>query len=170
MSLIELLVATTILGVALHMTAAALVNTGRVEPQQRETSAALDAARELYERMRSVEAGRLFALYNQDPADDPDGPGTAPGADLAVPALRARADDADGFVGRVEFPALAGELREDVADRELGMPRDLDLDGVLDDLDHAGDYRILPFRIVLEWSGQTRENRRLAVFGQARVP
>ena len=169
MTLIELLVATTILAVALNMTASALINTGRVEPQQRETSAALDAARELYERMYAVDGDRLFALYNEDPADDPDGEGTAPGPNVAVAGLVPREGDADGFVGRVEFPTIDGQLREDFADRDLGMPRDLNFDGMIDDLDHSADARILPFRIVVEWLGQNRRERELVVFGQVRV-
>ena len=170
MTVIELLVVMTVLATALHMTAAALINTGRVEPKQRETSLALDAARDLSERLRDLDPARLFALYNEDPDDDPDGPGTAPGAHFAVNGLDPRPDDADGFVGHVEFPTVGNQLREDVDDRDLGMPRDLDLDGVIDDLDHAANYRALPYRLVLEWRGQSRLEGRLRIFGMARVP
>jgi hypothetical protein len=44
-------------------------------------------------------------------------------------------------------------LREDVVDAALGMPRDLSGDGVVDGLNHAGDYSILPVRVRVEWSG-----------------
>jgi hypothetical protein len=47
------------------------------------------------------------------------------------------------------------ELREDVVDAGLGMPRDLNLDGVIDALDHSGDYRILPVRVLVEWTGMS---------------
>lgn len=170
MTVIELLVTMTILATALHMTAAALINTGRVEPKQREASLALDAARDLSELLRSEDPARLFARYNDDPDDDPDGPGTAPGGHFAVKGLDPREDDADGFVGRVEFPTLGSELREDLEDRDLGLPRDLDLDGTIDDLDHGTNYRVLPYRLVLEWRGQSRLAGRLQVFGMARVP
>lgn len=170
MTVIELLVTMTILAVALQMTAAALINTGRVEPQQRETSLAMDAARSMSELLRSSDPVHMFALYNDDPADDPGGAGTGFGANFAVPGLVALEDDVDGFVGRVEFPSIAGELREDFEDRDLGMPRDLDLDGEIDDLDHAADFHVLPYRLVVEWRSQSRQERRLRIFGAARVP
>lgn len=44
------------------------------------------------------------------------------------------------------------ELREDTVDPNLGMPRDLNGDGVIDGLNHASDYVILPVRIEVKWS------------------
>ena len=45
------------------------------------------------------------------------------------------------------------ELREDYVDAELGMPADLDGVPGIDDDDHSGDYRILPVRVQVQWSG-----------------
>lgn len=45
------------------------------------------------------------------------------------------------------------QLREDFVDDELGMPRDLNGDSVVDDEDHGGDYLILPVRVRLRWDG-----------------
>jgi prepilin-type N-terminal cleavage/methylation domain-containing protein len=170
MTVIELLVTMTILAVALQMTAAALINTGKVEPQQRESSQALDGARDLCEQLRSTDPSRLFALYNDDPADDPGGAGSAPGADFSVDGLDPRSVDVDGIVGKVEFPTVGNELREDLVDRDLGMPRDLNLDGVIDNLDHSADYQVLPYRIRLEWTSQSQLDRHLSVFGMTRIP
>ena len=50
--------------------------------------------------------------------------------------------------------APAWELREDHQDERLGMPRDLNGDSILDDLDHASDYILLPVRIRVEWQGR----------------
>ena len=95
----------------------------------------------------------VFAAFNEDAADDPEGAGTAPGADFAVPGLSALSSDADGMVGKIIFPTIAGELREDVTDAALGMPRDLNGDGVTDSADHSGDFVLVPVRIRLEWRG-----------------
>ena len=82
----------------------------------------------------------------------------APGANFAVPELNGLPGDADGLCGRVIFPTqLVGaveQLREDVIDAELGMPKDLNGDaGVIDALDHAANYRLLPVRVRVEWQG-----------------
>ena len=100
----------------------------------------------------------IFALFNEDPDDDPGGIGTAPGAGFEIEGLVATGDDADGMVGRVIFPTedndVAGlELREDVIDPALGMPRDLNGDGAVDGLNHEDDYVILPITVRIEWRG-----------------
>jgi hypothetical protein len=46
------------------------------------------------------------------------------------------------------------ELREDVVDTDLGLPRDLNGDGAIDGADHSADYRILPVRVTVSWTGQ----------------
>ena len=46
------------------------------------------------------------------------------------------------------------ELREDVADAGLGMPRDLDGDGFVEPgVNVAGEYVVLPVRVLIEWRG-----------------
>ncbi len=70
-----------------------------------------------------------------------------------VTGLGAVADDADGLVGEILFPSVGGELREDVVDASLGMPRDLNGDGAIDALNHADDYIILPITIRIRWMG-----------------
>jgi hypothetical protein len=108
----------------------------------------------MIEELKSTAFDEVFARYNATTADDP-AAGTSPGDDFAVAGLDPRKDDADGFVGSIEFPGTGTTLREDVQDAELGMPRDLNGDGPpLDADDHADDYRILPVRIVIRWSGQ----------------
>ena len=66
--------------------------------------------------------------------------------------------DADGLAGQVIFPTrvgFPGALREDVVDAKLGMPRDLDGDGVIDTANHAGNYRLLPVIVRVRWRGAT---------------
>ena len=122
----------------------------------RESTLATEAVRAVIERMQGQDFADVHALYNADPDDDPDGVGTAPGATFVLEGLDVRTDDADGFAGVIEFPTANGfDLREDVGSTALGMPRDLNLDGVVDGVDHSADYRILPVLVRVEWRGST---------------
>lgn len=47
------------------------------------------------------------------------------------------------------------QLREDVEDPELGMPRDLNGDGILTPRDRSEDYQLLPVRVTVEWQSET---------------
>ena len=67
--------------------------------------------------------------------------------------------DGDGLAGEIEFPTttIGGgpvqQLREDIVNEALGMPRDLNGDGI-DALDHApSDYLALPTTILVRWVG-----------------
>lgn len=44
-------------------------------------------------------------------------------------------------------------LREDYVDANLGMPRDLNGDSIIDNKDHSEDYILLPVQIRVEWQG-----------------
>src|SRR5262245_61756362 len=88
----------------------------------KETALAARAAQSMLEELKGVtEFSQIFARYNATTGDDPAGE-TSPGWDFAVQGLQPRSDDADGFVGRVEFPGGGKELREDGEDDELGLP------------------------------------------------
>jgi hypothetical protein len=110
----------------------------------------------MLETLRGLPVGGVFADFNADAGDDPGGVGTSPGSGFAVQGLDAQAGDPDGFVGRVIFPVTVGDpgvLAEDHVDAGFGMPMDLNSDGVIDKADHAGNYRLLPVRVRVEWSG-----------------
>ena len=47
------------------------------------------------------------------------------------------------------------ELAEDLVDPTRGVPRDLDGDGLIDNLDHSDDYQLLPVALILRWKGAT---------------
>jgi len=53
-----------------------------------------------------------------------------------------------------EPPNPFWELREDYVDEELGMPRDLNGDSIIDAEDHKEDYILLPMVIRVEWAGR----------------
>ncbi|MEO0649457.1 MAG: hypothetical protein AAFZ65_02115 [Planctomycetota bacterium] len=193
--------------------------------EAREQVLAADAAENFIERLRSVDIRQVWALYNDDPSDDPGGPGTAPGPRFAVAGLDP-GDAAGGLVGEVRFPdrwvenlspptdedppgpaptdkggggvdATGGklptnngkpnnnqsngkgraktasfrlvpavpapaiqvstslQLREDLTDARLGLPRDLNGDSIIDSSDHGSDYFLLPLEVTVQWRGRT---------------
>lgn len=152
-SLLEVMVSATVFLLVAGAVTTSIVVSSALNTTSRETALAAHAAESLIEELKSVDFAEAFARYNASPKDDP-ALGSSPGAAFVVAGLGAPSDDADGFVGRIEFPGDGIELREDEADAELGLPRDLNGDEVQDALDHAADYRILPVRVVVEWTGQ----------------
>lgn len=153
---VEVMVALVIVLIALASYSRSVVSSMVAADTNEEVRAASEAARAVMERLQGADLATVWARYNDDPSDDPVGL-DSPGANFAVERLDPRADDGDGFVGRVEFPSVAVDgdlqLREDMRSAALGMPRDLNADGVIDGADHAGDYRVLPVRVRLEWTG-----------------
>lgn len=184
LTVVEVVVALSVLVVAVSIFCQMLVSTSRMRTMNRESLLAADAARVAIERLRNEPFSQVWRLYNENPADDPGGAGTGPGARFAVDGLDAIEGAPAGMVGRYVFPTrvtqglqgtgvggvqLGGgkaaksgtsggagavttyELREDLQDASLGLPRDLDGDNVIDDENHALDYLVLPVRIELEW-------------------
>ena len=157
-SLLELLLVVSVFVIALLAFSQSMGYAVRLTTMNRETGLAADAAREMIEQLQGSEDFTLvFALYNSDPGDDP-GPG-APGAGFAVFGLDPADDDPDGLVGEIRFPTIVNggvlELREDVEDPILGMPRDLDGSGAIDDEDQDDDYMLLPVSLTLRWKGRS---------------
>ena len=159
----ELAVVLIILLVALLIFSNTMNGMSKQRAVNRESALATEAARNQIEAMRGTEFLSVFASYNSDPADDPGGPGTAPGNRFEVANLSASKDSPDGLQGEVIFPSAdtggAVELREDLDLAELGMPRDLSGDSVIDDENHAGDYFILPVLVRIRWTGKTGERQ-----------
>jgi type II secretory pathway pseudopilin PulG len=164
MTLLELVLASLVFLVATSVFLRTLVALSGQRAVNRENAVAADATRNLIETMRNEVFGEVFALYNADASDDPVQLEPIPGNRFAVAGLAPLPDSPDGLVGEVFFPvvdALGGagpdldlELREDVVDAELGTPRDLNGDSLIDDLDHTGDYYLLPLSIRLRWQGR----------------
>jgi len=170
-TLIELVVVISILAVAAGIFSQTVVSVGRQRHLNREADIAGAAVRDVLERMRNEDFAQIFALYNDDPLDDPGGVGTAPGQRFAIEGLHPGAGAADQRVGEILLPSVwvepppqvpmgetpppaGAELREDVQDTVLGMPRDLNGDSIVDTLDHADDYYVLPIRVRVEWEGR----------------
>ena len=176
--LVEIAVAMPIVMIALGMLVQMLHAGAGLREVGTEEWASSSAAQDVLEEMRNEDFRDLFRLYNLDPFDDPGGPGTAPGGAFSVRGLAPRVEDADGMVGEILLPfrntgtevVPVWEVREDLVDAQLGMPRDLNGDSLVDALNHTADYTLLPVVIRLRWRGQhgPREFRLYTVFSELR--
>ena len=149
----------TILSIAFLMYSSTTISANRQREASREGAIASDAAREMIENLRSVPFSDLYALYDHNVLDDPGGRGTAPGPRFAVARLKPVPGMPDDTIGEVQLPEMevspgVWELREDLVRSDLGMPRDLNGDSIIDARDHALDYVHMPVRIVLVWQGR----------------
>ena len=153
-TLIELIAAASVLAIAACGMSVAIVNAMSTSAVTRETAQARAAARQLMEQIQNIPVHDVFATFNTISTDDPLGPGTAPGGIFDIQTKPA-AVQVSNMTGEILFPeaGVAGELREDVQDPILGMPRDLNGDGTIDNLNHALDYIVLPVRIRIRWQG-----------------
>lgn len=162
MSVLEVLIAFTALMGGLLGFAHSLMSSMKASSTSHEAVVAREAARTMIETLREQPFDELFALYNADDQDDPGGPGTAPGNGFAVDGLQPTDDDPDALPGEVllpNTPGTPGVLREDLNDRRLGLPRDLDGDGQIDAANHADDYLLLPVVVRVEWQSSSGTGR-----------
>lgn len=153
-TLLEILIASSALLVAMLGFSQALVMATRSQTLTREKSVATEACRRQIELMRSNAFQYVFRRFNTTGADDVAGANTDPGATFAIEGLEAV--DGGGFAGEIEFPVDAtapGELREDLNLPTMGLPRDLDMDGVIDATDHSADAVIIPVIVRARWRG-----------------
>jgi prepilin-type N-terminal cleavage/methylation domain-containing protein len=161
---VELAVVLVILLVALMIFSSTVSGMARQRTVNRESALAVNGARNMLETLRAEDFTAVYALYNADPADDPDGAGSAPGQRFLVAGLEPAPDAPGGLQGEIVFPTAVDpvdglELREDVQLRALGMPRDLSGDFVIDDEDHAEDHFILPVQVRVSWTGTNGPRR-----------
>ncbi len=152
------MIAATVLVIGVLSMIGALAAGLRLIEQNRETARAHEAARSAIESMQSVPFDQIFARFNADPNDDPGVAGSAPGATFAVPGLQsttgpAHAGGVAPGAGAIEFPVAGGQLSEDFVDPALGMPSDLNGDGVISAGALAGGYLMLPVRVRVTWRG-----------------
>ena len=147
--------AAAVLAIAISGASSAMVSAMRLDRVNRETTLATLEARSVLEQMQSLDLDQIYAWYNQSGADDGGVP--VPGPNFAINQLAPNPADPDGIVGQVIFPELQNgavwELREDTVDPELGLPMDLNGDGLIDNLDHSGDFVLLPVRLQVQWTG-----------------
>ena len=149
--------AAAVLAIAISGAASAMISAIQLDRVNRESALATQGARRIMERVQEVDYMTAWAMFNQDPNDDPPG---ALGPNFAVLNLTAQENDPDGFAGEIFFPAAfngataAWEIREDFVDAALGMPADLNGDGdAFDSFVFGDDFDMLPVRIRVQWRG-----------------
>ena len=155
-TLVELLIALTVLTISANGLVSFFTAVPRMMDEAQRKRTVMDETMGMYEELRGQEFASLFVRYNETTLDDP-AFGNAPGNErvLTETARCLGSDPGSPASIRLYFPALSGspmELREDMVDPGLGMPRDLNGDGVIDGLNHASDYVVLPVRIEVRWS------------------
>jgi len=149
--LVEVVVALVVLVFGSLAAVSVMLSSVRLDALDREEALARDAARLVVEQMKGATFSQIFATYDADTADDPGGAGSAPGSTFDVKGLDVQPGAA--HVGSIVFPTVGAQLREDAVVADLGMPRDLNGDGVVDAASHAADYCVLPVRVEIRWRG-----------------
>lgn len=174
--MVEVAIAMPIALIAIGMLVQMFAGGSGLREAGRESGVAITAAQSAIEKIRNEDFRQVFALYNEDPYDDPGGPGTAPGHRFDVADLVEIDSDPDGVVGEIILPtwnagsavAAHWQVRENAVNVPLGMPRDLNGDAVVDDEDHSADYTLMPVVVVLRWRGRfgPRELRLFTVLAE----
>jgi len=156
LTIVEVMIAMAVMAVVFVAISRSLVGSVKLNEVNRESALAQQGMNAILENLGGADFATIFRRYDSITSNDP-ALGPSPGPDFAVPGLVALAGDADGQVGKIVLPELdtgfGVELREDLDLPELGMPRDLNGDGIIDSADHSGDYRLLPVMLRLDWGG-----------------
>lgn len=159
-SLLELVIAMAVLAFALMALMSSISSSSTLQQNTREKVIAYNAAREIVEQLRAATFSEVWARYNSTTADDPVS-GVKPGntfhvAGLNMPKVgpaspttwRGANNVPDGY-GFITWPEKAGALDETFVDATMGMPRDLNRDGVVTGA--ITTYDILPVKITVRW-------------------
>ena len=155
MTLVEIMISFVVMTIAVFMLSSTITASIAHTDSKRERALAMESAMNVLERMHALPFGKLYALYNLDESDDPEGPGTAPGPFFDVAGLDPWTEDHDqevAFVGEIVLPGNGPELFENVSIPELGLPRDLNGDLAVRELDIADRYQVLPVTVRITWS------------------
>lgn len=161
MTIIEVLVAIAIFAVATGILLQTMTSSQRARRLEQEQMLAMTAGQSVLEELRNTPFSAVVRQYDPDPFNDVLGPGTAPGATFDVDGLVPRDGDADGICGEVTLPVVntgsavapVWEVREDIGEPRLGLPRDLNGDVLVDGVDHADDHSLLPVMVTVGWRG-----------------
>lgn len=162
-TLVEVMIALVVIVLALQGFSRSIVSTMVAADVDAEVRRATEGGRQAMEQVKGANFRDIFALYNDDPNDDDtviDIAGLpAPGSNFDIPGLTAIDGDPDGLVGKITLPVVIdvmtgdAHLREDSNFTFMGLPRDLNGDGAIDDVNHIADYLILPVTVRVEWQG-----------------
>ncbi len=164
--LIEILLALLVLALAAAGSVSSTISGMSLEQDNRETAVATDTLRHVVEELETIPLDEVFARFNADPADDPDGAGTAPGNLFAVDPHRTSGLLTSGVLSPASAPThrqtmnveftfpldMDGHLSEMVSGGMWGQQGwDLDGDGTLAAGDRSTTYVILPVHVRVTW-------------------
>jgi prepilin-type N-terminal cleavage/methylation domain-containing protein len=158
-TLIEIAISLAVIAVALLALMSTVTTSSSLQHEAHELTQAMNAARSVVEQMKtSGTFAEIFRRYNSTALDDTGLQGIIPGNLFDVTGFRPSPTDPDQRVGLVVFPSdptNPSVLLENSAIAKKWLPNgiDLNLDGVIDGMDHSGDYQLLPVIIVIEWYG-----------------
>jgi len=162
---VEVAVVATMLSLGLLAQASVTITSYRQSVVNKERRLALEGARSQIEILKRYDLRSVFPAFDSSKVNDPTG---APGPYFDVQGLRADPAESSGRVGKIIFPVGPAPdpvqnpdpvLREDVQDPRLGMPADLDGDGVIDDQPKDKTYIHLPVIVEVRWEGQLGSQR-----------
>lgn len=146
-TIVELVVALGVLAVALTALLGVLFSSGALQETTRERAAAYNFIRKLLEEMRSTpQFNQIYSLYKPGGANYPTAQYLREHLGLNPPS--------SGSQLTIQFPEKNGTLNESVTDTDLGMPKDLDWSGDVEDKDVSGTYKILPVKIIVRWASK----------------
>lgn len=162
-SLIDILITVAVLSISTLGFLGVTISSKSFSRETRQLMAASNLARQMVEQMHLLGGGLVFATFNSDPADDPAGVGTAPGPVMNLNQFRAnfglstthqvdREQQLEGLQFSVALPLSGGQIRENLVDPGLGLPRDLNGDNAVDGADHSADFMVLPLSIRVQWT------------------
>ena len=154
--IVELLIASIILAVALIGIAGALLGSSNLHASNSNVGLATLAAATVVEEVRGMTIADVYALHNSDKSDDPGGAGTAPGPRFEVEGLPPLADG--GGAGQILFPVAGSDLSEIPGGVFDGETWDLNLDTVIvKGARIISEVKILPIVVRVSWSGASGE-------------
>lgn len=169
-ALVEAAVVLVAIAIAMLANVSWTVSGVSLSADNRETVAAHDALRRIFEELQEVPFEEVFARFNRLPEDDPDGANTALGGTFGVePGRKEDFLRQDASVAtstsiayrhcplnvEVSFPVNhQGRLSEIAVDTDwCSRTWDLDGDGSVEDGDVSSSYGLLPIRVRISWSG-----------------
>jgi type II secretory pathway component PulJ len=161
-TLLELMLTGTLLAIAACGMAAVMVNSMVLTKANKENATAREAARQILEQIEDIPAREVFAVFGGGPmpAEEETATQEETATETLPPPPSSEILESGNLTARIVFPTggTKGVLREDIKDPSLGMPRDLNGDGVIDSENHATDYRILPVKVEVTWNGVNGES------------
>jgi type II secretory pathway pseudopilin PulG len=155
-SIVELVIALGVLAVAMLALLSIIFSSGSLQQTTREKAQAYNFIRGLLEEMRSTPTfNQIYTLYKPGGANYPNATYLKNHLNLNAPT--------SGQQFQIVFPQVNGVLNEAAVDAELGMPKDLDWSGSVENRDVSLSYKILPVRIIVRWSSKGKVDSQIQI-------